>query len=132
MRGTDFQQSAMFSYLSPEQRVPADHPLRAIRQITDKVLKQLSRSPNGRGHGSHRESFGINSRVCYSRSLSKCVRNVVRKSIYTCITGDGSVVKRAIRIEDQAAVRHVRIQYNCRRDGRHVAQVRPQAQGARL
>jgi len=43
MRGTDFQQSAMFSYLSPEQRVPADHPLRAIRQITDKILKQLSR-----------------------------------------------------------------------------------------
>src|SRR5437879_5794742 len=43
MRGTDFQQSAMFSYLSPEQRVPADHPLRAIRQIVDKVLKQLSR-----------------------------------------------------------------------------------------
>ena len=33
----------MFSYLSPEQRVPADHPLRAIRQITDRVLKQLSR-----------------------------------------------------------------------------------------
>ena len=32
----------MFSYLSPEQRVPADHPLRAIRQITDTVLKQLS------------------------------------------------------------------------------------------
>lgn len=32
----------MFSYLSPEQRVPADHPLRPIRQITDTVLKQLS------------------------------------------------------------------------------------------
>jgi transposase len=32
----------MFSYLSPEQRVPADHPLRAIRQITDTVLTQLS------------------------------------------------------------------------------------------
>jgi transposase len=32
----------MFSYLSPEQRVPVDHPLRAIRQITDTVLKQLS------------------------------------------------------------------------------------------
>ena len=32
----------MFSYLSPEQRVPANHPLRAIRQITDTVLKQLS------------------------------------------------------------------------------------------
>src|SRR5215469_1001040 len=32
----------MFSYLSPEQRVPANHPLRAIRLITDTVLKQLS------------------------------------------------------------------------------------------
>jgi len=32
----------MFSYLSPEQRVPSDHPLRAIREITDIVLKQLS------------------------------------------------------------------------------------------
>ncbi len=32
----------MFSYLSPEQRVPADHPLRAIRQICDQVLAQLS------------------------------------------------------------------------------------------
>src|SRR6516225_3038643 len=33
----------MYSYLSPEERVPADHPLRAIRQITDRVLKGLSR-----------------------------------------------------------------------------------------
>ena len=32
----------MFSYLSPEQRVPANHPLRAIRQVTDTILKQLS------------------------------------------------------------------------------------------
>jgi transposase len=32
----------MFSYLSPEQRVPSGHPLRAIRQITDTVLTQLS------------------------------------------------------------------------------------------
>jgi len=42
MRGGDFQQSAMFSYLSPEQRVPADHPLRVIRRICDEVLTQLS------------------------------------------------------------------------------------------
>ena len=32
----------MFSYLSPEQRVPADHPLRAIRQLVDRALKALS------------------------------------------------------------------------------------------
>jgi len=43
MRGPDHQQSAMFSYLSPEQRVPTDHPLRAIRLMTDTILAQLSR-----------------------------------------------------------------------------------------
>jgi len=34
----------MFSYVSPEQRVPSDHPLRPIREITDKILGQLSRA----------------------------------------------------------------------------------------
>ena len=43
MRGEDVQQYAMYSYLSPEQRVPANHPLRAIREITDGVLKGLSK-----------------------------------------------------------------------------------------
>jgi transposase len=42
MRGDDLLQDAMFSYLSPEQRVPADHPLRPIRQMVDAVLKRLS------------------------------------------------------------------------------------------
>jgi transposase len=42
MRGPDIKQSAMFSYLSPEQRVPANHPLRKIREITDEILKSLS------------------------------------------------------------------------------------------
>jgi transposase len=32
----------MFSYLSPEARVPADHPLRPIRQMTDQALGRLS------------------------------------------------------------------------------------------
>src|SRR5438270_9758983 len=42
MRGVDAQQSAMFSYLSPEARVPGDHPLRAVRAVTDQILAQLS------------------------------------------------------------------------------------------
>jgi transposase len=42
MRGLDHQQSAMFSYLSPEQRVPSTHPLRAIREMCDEILRQLS------------------------------------------------------------------------------------------
>src|SRR5262249_52749030 len=42
MRGQDHQQSDMFSYLSPEQRVRADHPLRAIRAMADLALWSLS------------------------------------------------------------------------------------------
>lgn len=42
MRGPDEQTSHMFSYLSPEQRVRADHPLRAIRAMTDRVFADLS------------------------------------------------------------------------------------------
>lgn len=42
MRGQDTQQSTMFSYLSPEDRVPADHPLRRIRPLVDAALKSLS------------------------------------------------------------------------------------------
>jgi transposase len=42
MRGTDHQQSGMFSYISAEQRVPKGHPLRAIRAMVDAALKELS------------------------------------------------------------------------------------------
>jgi len=42
MRGPDTQQSNMFSYLSPEQRVPEDHPLRPIRVMVDEALEALS------------------------------------------------------------------------------------------
>src|SRR5213593_1163751 len=42
VRGEDQQTADMFSYLSPEARVLLDHPLRAIRQMTDAVLKTLS------------------------------------------------------------------------------------------
>jgi transposase len=42
MRGTDLDQSPMFSYLSPEQRVPADHPLRKIREMTNEALARMS------------------------------------------------------------------------------------------
>jgi len=44
VRGEDVQPPALCSYLSPEQRVPASHPLRALRQITDRILKEMSRT----------------------------------------------------------------------------------------
>ena len=31
----------VFSYVSPEQRVPQDHPLRPLRVMTDEALRQL-------------------------------------------------------------------------------------------
>ena len=43
MRGDDQQQFSVFSYVLPEDRVPADHPLRPIRQSVDKVLTAMSR-----------------------------------------------------------------------------------------
>ena len=42
MRGDDRQQQEMFSYLSPEERVPEDHPLRIIRPLVDEALRDLS------------------------------------------------------------------------------------------
>jgi transposase len=42
MRGHDHQQSDIFSYLSPEQRVRQDHPLRAIRAMADVALENMT------------------------------------------------------------------------------------------
>ncbi len=42
MRGDDPKQGGVFSYISPEARVPKDHPLRPIRTMTDQVLRELS------------------------------------------------------------------------------------------
>ncbi len=42
MRGTDQKQDAMFSYVSPEQRIPAEHPLRPLRLLMDDILKEMS------------------------------------------------------------------------------------------
>ena len=42
MRGDDRQPDSLFSYVSPEQRVPQDHPLRAIRGLVDDVLRDLA------------------------------------------------------------------------------------------
>src|ERR1041384_2713902 len=42
MRGDDHQQADMYSYLSPEQRVRENHPLRTIRAMADGALKNMS------------------------------------------------------------------------------------------
>jgi len=42
MRGDERSQDEIFSCVTLEQRVPADHPLREIRRLTDAVLRSLS------------------------------------------------------------------------------------------
>jgi transposase len=42
MRGDDNQQEGIFSYISPEKRVPTGHPLRPIRKLVDEILKEMS------------------------------------------------------------------------------------------
>jgi transposase len=41
MRGDDQQQLDAFSYISPEQRVPHDHPLRPLRAMANEALRDL-------------------------------------------------------------------------------------------
>ncbi|MDZ7651350.1 MAG: IS5 family transposase [Burkholderiaceae bacterium] len=43
MRGFESNQEGLFSYVSPEARVPAGHPLRAIRIYADEALRRMSR-----------------------------------------------------------------------------------------
>ena len=42
MRGPDERQAILFSYRSIEDRIPADHPLRAMRRLVDPLLGELS------------------------------------------------------------------------------------------
>ena len=44
MRGVFQDQGSMFSYVLPERRIPADHPLRPIRELVRDILNQLNRS----------------------------------------------------------------------------------------
>ncbi len=73
MRGTDTQQSGMFSYLSPEERVPERHPLRAIRRMTDEALKGLS--------GKFDELYSITGRP--SIAPEKLLRALLLQILYT-------------------------------------------------
>ena len=42
MRGDDRKQGSIFSYKSLEERIPADHPLRPLRELVDGALRELS------------------------------------------------------------------------------------------
>ena len=43
MRGVDTKQARLFSYVSQEERIAQDHPLRTIRRMSDEVLESLTK-----------------------------------------------------------------------------------------
>jgi hypothetical protein len=47
MRGDDQQQSGMFSYVSLEERVPQDHPLKRNREMMDQILRGMAKEFDG-------------------------------------------------------------------------------------
>jgi transposase len=47
MRGEDRQQFGVFSYVSLEERVPKDHPLRLIRPLVDQIFRSMSKEFDG-------------------------------------------------------------------------------------
>ena len=57
MRGSDQAQGSMFSYVSLESRIPADHPLRPMREMVDAALRRLSRVFSGLYANSGRPSI---------------------------------------------------------------------------
>jgi transposase len=46
MRGEDQRSEGFFSYVRLETRIPTDHSLRAIRELIDEALRELSRTVN--------------------------------------------------------------------------------------
>ncbi len=44
MRGPNQEQDHIFSYRSPAERVPSDHPLRIVKDMANRALKALSMS----------------------------------------------------------------------------------------
>ena len=52
MRGAFADQGGLFSYISPEARGPATHPLRKIRELVRDVLGELNRSRLGKLYAS--------------------------------------------------------------------------------
>jgi hypothetical protein len=59
MRGKDEQQLDVFSYVSPEQRVPQDHPLRLLLAMTDEALRDLQPRFNKMDHGQRPGAFHL-------------------------------------------------------------------------
>jgi len=77
MRGEDQRSEGIFSYVRLEQRVAADHPLRAIRELIDAALNELSRDFGKLYARDGRPSIRRNGCCgpCCCKRSTRCVRN---------------------------------------------------------
>ena len=57
MREPDIQQDSLFNTVSPDTRVPKDHPFRPIRKMVDAALKQMDPVFNALYAASGRDSI---------------------------------------------------------------------------
>ena len=73
MRGREKKQQHLFSYISPEQRVPKDHPLRPIRKMVDKALEEM--------HGSFSDQYSETGRP--SIPPEQLLRAILLQIFYT-------------------------------------------------
>ena len=68
MRGEDHKQSAMFSYISLEQRIPLDHPVRRIRAMAPRPKNRAQMKAGGeRGAERDELSRGVGQRARLER-----------------------------------------------------------------
>ncbi len=79
MRGDDQQQSGMFSYVSLEDRVPQDHPLRSIRESVDEILRAMAKDFEGMYSRTGRPS--VPPERC---SVRRCYRSSIRFAASGC------------------------------------------------
>ena len=85
MQGAFVDQGGLFSYIAPEARVPANHPLRKIRELVRGVLGELNRNL-GRLYASEGRP-SIPPEQLLSRCCSRCStasgQNMQKVAIYT-------------------------------------------------
>ena len=82
MRGAFVDQGGLFSYISPEARVPPDHPLRKIRELIREVLGELNRSLGKRERGTAVDPSGaIAERIAASGVLRHPVGTTAYRTI---------------------------------------------------
>ena len=100
MRGNDPKQEAMSSYVSPKNRVPAEHPLRPLPALMDGILKQdvAALGQALRRHETAVDRTGtIVARPAAAESLYRAQRMVLIKQLNYNLLGQVSKARRDCR-----------------------------------